>query len=539
MAYRIARISLFLLLVSIAGCAPGDSTEPLEVSPDLVITLTVDQLTPQLLERYDGVFDGGFRRLLDGGQNFRYSVHDHAVTYTSPGHASPTTGVFPSRHGIVGNSWREWRDDRWVSVSSVDDGDTDLVGGTGSGSSPRNLLVDGLPDWLLAHNLESRVVSLSGKNTSAVLMGGRAAGGSEADAQANASERRHVYWFDSGSEAFVTSTHYRSQLPEWVAELNRTLIERYAGGCWESDLPPEVAALSRRDSVSYELDGVHTHFPHCEAGGRFRNPSHFISRTPALDEATLELARQAVQALELGQRAAPDYLSISLSSSDRVGHDFGPYSREQLDNLVRLDGELGRFLDFLDETVGQGRYVIALTSDHGVLPLPEYLQEEGSFGMRANSELSALLAAQSEEIGPSGAEFDGDGVAGLRSDLARRLESVEWIEAAMPLEMLASDAPADPFLRLYRNSFRPDRLHSRLATYGVEARLTEGALLGSSGTTHGVPYLHDRSVPMLFYGVGGERRDREPARTVDLAPTLARMLGVPVPEGLDGSVLRF
>ncbi len=515
----------------LAACGPVEPEEP-----RLAVVIVVDQLTPHQLERYSEAFEGGFRRLLDDGFSFEDTVHDHAITFTSPGHASPTTGVVPARHGIVSNSWREWRDGEWVSVSSVADPDADRVGGSGSGSSPRNLLVDGLPDWLLEHRAQARVVSLSGKSTAGVLMGGRAqrSGG---DAQRR--DRRHVYWFSVGDEGFVTSTHYRDRLPGWVAQFNQTAMERFGwDGCWESELTPEVAALSRRDTVDYEADGVHTFLPHCQDSDVYRNRAHFISRTPALDQVNLALAREAVEHLALGQREGPDYLALALSATDRVGHSFGPYSREQLDNLIRLDNELESFFYFLDETVGRDRYVVALTSDHGVLPLPEYLQERGDFGLRLTGELSDSLSAAAQGLGPVGAEVDGPEAAEARAELAARLQEVEWIDEAMPLEVLAGDEPADSMVALYRKSFHPERLGSRVATYGVETRRTEGVLVRSTGTTHGVPYLHDRRVPLIFMGDGIEPgASPTSARTVDLAPTVARLLGLPVPEDLDGRVL--
>ena len=524
-------LGLLALLVAVAACGPVEPEEP-----RLAVVLAVDQLTPHQLELYGEVFDGGFRRLLDQGFSFDDAVHDHAITYTSPGHASSTTGVVPARHGIVSNSWREWHDGEWVSVSSVADPDTDRVGGSGSGSSPVNLLVDGLPDWLLRHRPQARVVSLSGKSTAGVLMGGRAERLADGPAELDG---RHIYWYSVGDEGFVTSSHYRDRPPDWVEEFNRTAVERFGGdGCWESELDPETAALSRRDTARYEADGVHTHFPHCEAGDLYRSLSHFISRTPALDQATLALAREAVRQLELGQGEAPDYLALALSSTDRVGHSFGPYSREQLANLVRLDNELESFFYFLDETVGEDRYVVVLTSDHGVLPLPEYLQERGEFGLRLTGELNDSLRAAAQGLEPLGAEFDGAEAAEARAELATRLQEVDWIEEAMPLEVLASDEPADSMVVLYRNSFHPERLWSRVATYGVETRLSEGVLVRSTGTTHGVPYLHDRRVPLIFMGDGIEAgTSPTAARTVDLPPTLARILGVPVPEGLDGRVL--
>ncbi len=531
MRKTVSLLALVPLALFASSCTP-DGPDPVPITPpQLAVVVVVDQLTPELLERYDGLWEGGFRTILDRGQSFPRAVHDHAITFTSPGHASPVTGVIPARHGIVGNSWREWRDGEWQSVSSVADPDTETIGGSGSGSSPHNLLVDGLPDWIVEAHDEARVVSLSGKSTAGVLMGGQAGGGRDA------LDRTHVYWFSTGAEGFVTSSWYRDELPDWVSGFNATVIDRFGSEpCWEDDLPPEWAEQSRRDEVEYESDGVHTHFPHCITDEPFRDAAHFISRTPRLDEATLALAREAVVDLELGARGAPDYLAIALSGTDRVGHEYGPFSREQLVNLVTLDRALGGFLEFLDETIGEERYVVGFTSDHGVLPLPEYLEERGDFGLRLTGELTEAYETAVARVGTeTGPEHQGEEVEEARRQLAGLLEEVEWIEAGMTLEELASDAPADSFLTLYRNSFHPERLSTRQARWGVETRLTEGVLVRSSGTTHGVPYLHDRAVPLIFMGTGvppGEMGGS--ARTLDLAPSMAELLGIPVPEGLDG-----
>lgn len=527
------RILLALFVLFTAACTAADSSPTEDASePTLVVTLVIDQLMADQLERYDAVWSGGFRRLLDRGYRFDDAVHDHAVTFTSPGHASPTTGVIPARHGIVSNSWREWRDGAWETVSSVADPDSELVGGSGSGSSPRNLLVDGLPDWLVAQDPGARVVSLSGKSTAGVLMGGRASGA----ASSTDPDDWHVYWFSASNRGFVTSSHYRSELPEWVEAFNEGLVERLTvEDCWEIVIPDGSLELTRRDEAEYEADRIHIAFPHCIADERYRDDAHFVTRTPALDVGTVDFGIEAIRALELGARGHADYLALALSATDRVGHDWGPFSVEQFDNLVRLDAELGRLLEFLDETLGPEGYVVALTADHGVLPLPEYLVEQGLYGLRLTSELGEAYGEASEGLDPSGAEHAGPEAEAARAELAERLEQVEWVEHGITLELLASDAPADSFVALYRRSFHPDRLTSRVATYGVEARLVEGTLVRSSGTTHGVPYLHDRRVPLLFYGAGVPTGvDSTPARTVDLAPTLARVLGLTAPEGLDG-----
>lgn len=498
----------------------------------LAVVLVVDQLTPDLLERYDSAFEGGFRRLLDAGVYFPNAIHDHAVTYTSPGHASLSTGVHPARHGVVSNSWREQMQGEWGGVSSVEDPEARTVGGSGGGNSPHRLVVDGLPDWLLEQSPESRVVSVSGKSTAAVLMAARARG--------------HVYWYSTGAGGFVTSDHYRSQLPAWVEEVNaRSATLLPADQCWRAELLPGVAALSRPDTVPYEFDGVHTFLPHCVGDEPYDRLPQLVAQSPFLDVLTLELARQAVRSLDLGGRGVPDYLSVALSSTDRVGHRYGPYGREQLENLIQLDGELDAFLAFLDETLGEEGYMVVLASDHGVLPMPEYLQEQGLPGRRVSGSGAALREVAADALGIESDFAEGELLQLLGPDererLARAMEELDWVEEAYTLEELAGDAPGSErgeFLELYRRSYHPGRLSSRLSLYGVELRLSEGILTGGSQTTHGAPYVHDRGVPLLLVGTGissGVRQ--EVVRTVDVAPTLAALMGIEVPVEIDGIAL--
>src|SRR4029079_9973615 len=194
----------------------------------------------------------------------------------------------------------------------------------------------------------------------------------------------YVYWFDSFVGRFITSTYYRSQDPAWITDFNSSHLKKHrADSVWDLIVPRSQVARSDADTIQTEADGVHTYFPHT-----FANENGGISywgwweSTPNLDRATFEMAERMVSSLGLGRDAAPDYLNVSLSATDRVGHRFGPLSREQLDNLLRLDRELGQFFDFLDRTVGRNRWTVALSADHGVLDSPEDLVAHGEYGHR-------------------------------------------------------------------------------------------------------------------------------------------------------------
>lgn len=510
----------------IRGGVPGPEFE------GLLVLMVVDQLPGDLLERYDPAFSGGFRRLLDEGRVFSDASHDHARTTTAPGHTTIATGVYPYRHGIVDNSWREPTGRGWALVDNFLDSKEAVVGWSGSrGFSPRKLEVEALADWLVAADPEARVLSISGKVRGAVPLAGHG--------------QEHVYVLsDDFGPAFVTSTYYRRRLPGWVRGFNEgRLRELLADSVWESTVPRSAAALSRPDSSRYERRGVHWAFPHRykdeEAiwGDRPNGFLRWFWHTPMLDEATIEFALAGVEALELGQRGSLDLLALGLSATDPIGHAYGPYSREQLDNLLRLDRELGRLLAFLEETIGPERLVFALSSDHGVMPAPEYLSEQGKSSGRVSAEqVRRALAAVDAVVAGT------DSVRNARR--ATVLEAFDFVADAMPVEELEAVDPAaspggevDSFAVLYRRSFRPDRRISP-GERGILVRLREGYFADEATTTHGSPYAYDRHVPMIFMGRGVEPgRTNEHAATLDLAPTLARLAGIPVPEGLDGRVL--
>ncbi len=260
-------------------------------------------------------------------------------------------------------------------------------------------------------------------------------------------------------------------------------------------------------------------------------------RTPMLDEASIAFAIAGVEALGLGRREGVDLLSLGLSAADPIGHTYGPHSREQLDNLLRLDRGLGDLFDFLDDAVGRDRYMVALSADHGVLVAPEYRRQLGEVAARVPlSKVREALRAADEVVASSDAE--------LRAGRAAILEEFDFVAKAMTREeLLAVDpstplaASADSFVVLYRRSYRPDRAISP-GERGVLVRIREGYMVDEAIATHGSPYTYDRHVPLVFMGPGIEPgRLDEVAATVDVAPTLARWARIPYPSDLDGRAL--
>jgi predicted AlkP superfamily pyrophosphatase or phosphodiesterase len=492
-----------------------------DARPRLAVMIVVDQFREPYLEYYGGLFTGGFRRLLDQGRSYTNATHDHAVTETAVGHATLSTGVHPMRHGIVANEWSERTPKGLVDLSNVGDSTVRIVGNpTLAGVSPHYLLRPGLADWLVAANPRSQVASVSAKDRGAVLPAGHARG--------------QVYWFDPRAARFVTSTYYRGQYPAWADEFTTRALPRYThDSVWASQIPAAALRLTSADSVPWEGDGVHTSFPHrfAEEGrpGRFWD---WFAGTPMLDAATLDYASAMVTSLGLGRDDAPDFLNVSLSQTDRIGHGYGPLSREQLDNLLRLDRELGEFFAFLDRTVGAGRWVVGLSADHGSLVAPETPWPGEATGRRGTPDEKATLSAIRDTLVRT---KDDPGAAERAAAALRRLP---FVAAVYTHTELMKGTAADSFAVLQRRALYPGRFAADFSPYGLEVRYVEGWSGYVRGTGHGSPYWYDRHVPLLFMGPGvAGGRDATRASTVDFAPTLARLLGVPVPAAVDGRPL--
>ncbi len=522
---EISRAALPFLLFGFSSCGSGQPERP-----SLVVYVVVDQLRGDLLEHYDHLFTGGFRRLHDDGYRFLSTTHDHGKTATAAGHATLSTGVFPFRHGIVGNEWMERTPDGWRTVYSVEDTLTHILGlPVQEGRSPANLLRGGLADWMVEADSGAIILSASRKDRAAITMAGKTQG--------------HVYWIPENEGRWVTSGFYTDDYPAWVDHLNRDQMPQIFGdSVWEQTMSAAARRASRPDTSAYEGDGVHTFFPH-----RFHEEVGDIDRPGALDrwaysqmhpdEALAVFAEEAVRSLGLGQDQISDFMALSFSQTDAIGHEFGPLSREQLENLLHLDRALGKLMRFLDDEVGEGRWLMALSADHGVLSIPEYLVEEGLPALRATrQDLSQL---RQTFVSFRNSEGDPQEVA---ESLVGALEELPFVADALTGLELTTPPAADSFVVLLRNSYHPDRWiwGNGSEGSGVVYRFSEGYYPDTSprGTGHGTPYYYDRHVPLIFFGTGVSAGvSLDPVRTVDIAPTLATLAGIPLPTDLDGKPL--
>ena len=526
---RIERAALVMLLTSSAAACASSSPAPSSSAgrtqaggPPLVMLVVVDQLRTDLLTRNDDLFTGGFRRLLDSGYFYVNASHAHAATETAVGHASLSTGTHPNRHGIIGNAWYEKPAGTWVTVLNIGDSTVKIVGNPGgAGVSPVHLMRPGFAEWIKAADSKSIVASVSGKDRGAV--------------QPAAHVRdAFVYWFDPAAGKYVTSTYYRSADPEWITRFNNTTLQAHrADSVWDLRVPASAFARANPDSSAGEGSGTNTYFPHrFSVEGRPDNFWGWWAGTPYEDAGTLELARTMVTSLALGKDASTDFLNVSLSATDYVGHAFGPNSREQLDNLVRLDRELGEFFRFLDEAVGKGNWVMMLSADHGVSDTPEDLVARGQYGHRATPADLQLLDSLRRIAASS-----PDPAAGARR-LAADLKKLPYVAETYTHVELMRGQPRDSFEVLERRSMYPGRVSGLFSREGVEVRFKPGFLRGTRGSTHGSAWWHDRHVPMIFMGAGiSAARDTSRAETVDFAPTMASLLRLAYPTDIDGKPL--
>lgn len=531
MPFRRIITSLFTLVLLTVALHAGPN-------PKLVVVVAIDQMRGDHLTRYASLYTGGFTRLTAEGVYYPTADLNYAGTATGPGHATLGTGVYPWKSGIVANRYVERATGN--KVYCVADSLAGPVDGLGGSVSPRNLMVPGFTDWLKSASPRSRVLSVSYKDRAAVLMGGK-----RPDA---------AYWFDRTAGGMATSSYYMPRLPEWVREFNGSgWIDRHLPAAWTKLLPDEAYDRFGPDDMQGEpfWQGTRT-FPHAI------EPDRRVGRlfsTPWGNDYLLDFAKAAIAGEKLGQGVQVDLLWISLSTTDDIGSEFGPDSHEMIDNLVRIDRALGGFLHYLETTFGPGGVVLALSGDHGVMQMPEYLARFGGVTARRidNEErLSAAVrkidATLRQELGIESrivktGRIDGQLIAQAGGNLIRVQERVRGallgVEGVADVyfkqELLDPASPNRPYLQAFRHSYMEERSPDYLIRDCEYCLITAD----TTGTSHGTPYRYDRVVPLVFWGTGKQPlRVERTVHTVDLSATLADMLGVPVPAWIDGVPLK-
>jgi len=516
-------ISLLLTLAA----APVQDTAP----PRLVVLVSIDQLIPAQLERLEPSLDRGLGRLWREGLVFSEARLGYAVTETGPGHATFATGCLPRTHGVTGNTFfdRGTRASRYC----VGDDTRSPVPATAAGGqiSAAPLRVATLGDRLRAHDPRAKVFSVAGKDRAAVCMGGRHAA--------------PALWWDRSNGGFASSTAYGDVLPEFVVTWNTTWAEAAAGWTWawsDARKPEELGAAPDERAGEAPFHGQGVTLPYELAAEGSALPGQVFG-TPLCDRFTCEVATLAVDALGLGADDAPDLLALGLSGCDVLGHGFGPYSHEVTDLLLRTDDALGVLFAHLDARVGEGRWLAALSADHGVLPLPEFVEggrrvttEERSAAQHTIREaLEAELGDAAPRLRSFGTSFNLEGAVpdprAARALAAEVAATAEWVAAAYTYDQLSGAAPApagDPYWASYLAGFDAERCPD------VVVRLSPATITRARGTTHGSPYEYDQRVPLILLGPAFPAEHRgTPVTSADAVPSLLKALGLAA-RGLDG-----
>ncbi|MGE0552313.1 MAG: alkaline phosphatase family protein [Gemmatimonadales bacterium] len=509
---HLLRFALAVLLVSAATtCAPTRSVPAPQVErPTLVLFVTVDQLHPDYLRRYRSELRGGLARLLDGGAVFTQAFQDHAITETAPGHAATMSGRFPKHTGITRN------------LLGVNDRSWTLLGTDELGASPFRFRGTTLTDWLTAADSGTRAFSVSMKDRGAILPIGRS--------------RQQVYWFAT-SGFFTTSIWYADTLPTWVRRFNQQdVARRMAGKSWDLLLP--AGRYAEPDSSPYEFFGRRATFPHQFPSDSSR-AALFFRITPMMDQLTVDFALRGFDQLGIGRGPSTDVMAVSLSATDGVGHYWGPASREIHDQVLRLNGNLGRLIDRIYERVDSSRVLIALTADHGVSEIPElHGKLRVSLGPAVSAARRAVAGAGGDtttvEV-ESGAFFlpDSGRAAGVDAfiEAARAIPGVLRVDRFDQLRL--HDLERDAIARRWLNMFPPEIEPAVVVTL-EEGNIYDYPLVA----THGSPHDYDAHVPMIFYGPAFRPGHYDGfARVIDMGPTLARALGVEPTEPIDGQPL--
>ena len=537
----------FFICSALHATAQDNAVKPVQTAmnrPKLVIGITVDQMRWDYLYRYYNRYSdkGGFKRIIGNGFSCENTMIPYLPTVTACGHTSIYTGTVPAIHGITGNEWYDY-DLSQVSYCTGDDRVKTIGGTTKAGQmSPRNLLVTTIGDELkLATNFRSKIIGIALKDRAAILPAGHSA-----DA---------AYWYDETTGNWISSSYYLSELPKWVQELNeKKLVDQYFALDWNTLYPLDTYIQSTKDEEPYEYRPFGR-----DAKGFPYNLRQFIGKkyglihvTPYGNTFTLDMAKAAINGEKLGVGSITDMLSVSLSAPDYIGHAFGPNSVEAEDDFLRLDKDLGNFLDFLDEKIGKGEYLVFLTADHGVSQVPFFLNKHK---IPSGNAITTAYADSLSKLLKS--KFNSDKILidvsnyqvyldrslikhlGLNKDsinkvIVNYLSEQPGVYRAFVFDKLSETTLNATIKTAATNGYYPQRSGDIQIIF--KPQWLEG--FESGGTTHGGWNPYDSHIPLLWYGwsIKSGHTNRELYIT-DIAPTVAAMLHIQMPSGSVGHVI--
>lgn len=532
-------VFLFAIIITCAS-----SAQTLQ-RPKLVVGIIVDQMRWDFLYRYYERYtdNGGFKRLLNQGHTCENTLIPYAPTVTACGHASIYTGSVPAINGITGNFW--WDNKLNKSVYCTEDASVKTVGSnTELGlQSPRNLLTTTICDELrLATNFKSKVIGIALKDRGGILPAGHSA---------NA-----CYWYDSKTGNWITSTYYMKELPQWVKSLNsQKLVDKYYKEGWNTLYPLNTYTQSLPDERTYEVKAFGTNakgFPYNLSAFAETNYNPIIA-TPFGNTLTNEMAKAVITNEQLGADAITDFLAVSFSSTDYVGHSFGPNSVEEEDTYLRLDKELGDLLNFLDTKVGKDQYLLFLSADHGAAHIPSFLREHNipSGHMEFQNlydNLNVLLKEQfhKDEVLSDISNYQVSINLPLIESSSVKLNDVkQWlikfllkqpgIADALDINDLSTSTLNKKIKEMLVNGYYPGRCGQIQLV--LQPHWLDDYIPG--GTTHGVWNPYDAHIPLVWYGWGIKQgKTNRETYTTDVAATVAALLHIQMPSGCVGRVIQ-
>ncbi len=510
--------------------------------PKLVVGIIVDQMRYDYLYRFYNYYGSdGFKRLMSNGSNFTFAHFNYVPTYTGPGHTSVYTGTTPFYHGIIANDFFDKETGKMVYC--VSDKSEKTIGSNDEEGemSPKRLLATTITDQLkLASNGKSKVISISLKDRAAILPSGH---------WANA-----AYWYDGKTGGFITSSYYINQLPKWVENFNKEkLADKYLSEGWKLFKPEADYRNTAPDNSPFENDVFKegkTTFPHSFNNVKQNSKYGALESTPFGNQIVEEFVKAALRNENLGKGNETDFLAVSFSSTDYVGHAYGNYSYELEDTYLRLDAQIADLLKALDKQVGKGNYLLFLSADHAVLDTPGYLKEHrlptGELNYR--KAVDSLNAFTVRNYGDKNLieNISNNQIFFNRQIIKEKNLNIHKVEQAYA-DYLRDTFPAiaSVFTRddlemqtasrtttnLTLNGFNPAR------SGDIAITLQPGYLISfmKKGTTHGAPYSYDTHVPMIFYGWHVPQQTvNTPVYTVDIAATVASLLNITEPSACIG-----
>lgn len=535
----VAAFFLFFLSTTLLTAQPRPNTATQK--PKLVVGLVIDQMRWDYLYRFEKLYGpDGFKRMLSQGYSFENTLIPYTPTYTAAGHTCVYTGSVPAIHGIVGNDWFEKSIDKGMYCS----GDSTVlsVGSTTAAGkmSPRNMWSTTITDELrLSNNFKSKVIGISLKDRGAILPAGHSA---------NA-----AYWYDDAVGKFISSTYYMKELPQWVKNFNdKDPVSKYMATDWDLLKNRSNYTQTANDENNYEalIPGEKTvSFPH-KLSALTSTKYAAVRYTPHGITYSFDFAKAAIENEQLGKGAYTDFLALSISSTDYIGHNFGPNSLEVEDTYARLDKEIADFLKYLDISLGKGNYLLFLTADHGAAHVPGFLKEhnipgglfddytmlkemntalEAEFGLKGIIKRAynyqfylndSLLAASGKEVA-------------IKQSIVKMLKAKPFVVYAFETDKLSAVTMNETQKKMMSNGYNPQR--SGDIQFTVKPNYFDH---GAKGTTHGAWNPYDAHIPLLWFGwnIKPGETNREVYMT-DIAPTISAMLDIQMPSGNVGKAL--